>query len=233
VRPDLVILEFMLPDLNAIELIYRLRAWSKIPIVILSAHDTEPDKINALDAGAEDYIIKPFRTGELLARLRVALRRQTSAAASSAIVQVGDLVVDVAHRHVTIGRRSIALTPVEYSLLKTLALADGRVCAHQELLRAVWGPEREHDLNSLRVSVNRLRQKLEPDPARPYYIVTDTRVGYRLGAPSSALGKRATVNPGLRPGMTPDAFHENAHMDRLPRVGRQRVPKTTHGVIRG
>jgi len=216
VHPDLVILEFVLPDLSAIEVTRRLRAWSNVPIVILSAHDDEQATVAALDAGAEDYVTKPFRTGELLARLRVAMRRRAWPA-PGAVIRVGDLVVDVTHRRVTMGLRYIALTPVEYALLKTLALAAGRALAPRQLLREIWGPECAPDLNVLRVSVNKLRHKLEPDPARPSYILTDARVGYRLDAPPSLLGNPARINPRRRPVTPPDATHGRVRARRVPR----------------
>jgi len=173
VRPDLVILD---------DVIRRLREWSSTPIVVLSARGLEAQKVAALDAGADDYLTKPFSTAELLARIRVALRRAARTGAEPVIV-IGALTVDVVRRRVTMGKREVALTPTEYSLLKALALSADTVVLHRHLLREVWGPAYEQDLNLLRVSVNKLRHKVESNPARPQYILTEVGVGYRLRAP--------------------------------------------------
>jgi two-component system, OmpR family, KDP operon response regulator KdpE len=179
VRPDLIILDLGLPDLDGVDVTRQLREWSKVPIVVLSVRRHDEDKIAALDAGADDYLTKPFSTGELLARIRVAMRHATRET-EDPVVTTGDLVVDVAHRVVTIGGREISLTPTEYMLLKTLAVHAGKVLIHRHLLRAVWGPGYDHDSNLLRVNVSKLRHKIEPNPARPRYIVTEPGVGYRL-----------------------------------------------------
>lgn len=179
VRPDLIILDLGLPDLDGVEVTRRLREWSRVPILILSVRGQDQDKIAALDAGADDYLTKPFSMGELLARMRVALRHAAQPA-DEPVVTAGDLVVDVAHRRVTVGGREVQLTPVEYTLLKTLAAHVGRVMTHGQLLREVWGPGYTTDGNLLRVSISKLRHKIEPDPARPRYIVTEPGVGYRL-----------------------------------------------------
>ncbi len=181
-HPDLVIVDLELPDLDGLEVIRRLREWSNTPIVALSVRDLEAQKVAALDAGADDYVTKPFSTGELLARIRVALRHVPRGAAEPRIV-IGALTVDVARRRVTMGTREVALTPVEYSLLKALARSPDSVHMHRHLLRDVWGPAYERDLNLLRVSVNKLRRKIESNPARPQYIVTEAGVGYRLRSP--------------------------------------------------
>ena len=183
VRPDLIILDLGLPDLEGVEVTRRLREWSKIPVLILSVRGQEEEKIAALDAGADDYLTKPFSMGELLARMRVAMRHAAQPA-EDPVVTVGDLTVDVARRLTTVGGREIALTPVEYSLLKTLAVHVGRVMTHGQLLREVWGPGYVSDGNLLRVNVSKLRHKIELDPARPRYIVTEPGVGYRLQAPA-------------------------------------------------
>jgi two-component system KDP operon response regulator KdpE len=179
VRPDLIILDLGLPDLDGVEVTRRLREWSKVPVLILSVRGRDEEKIAALDAGADDYLTKPFSIGELLARMRVAMRH-VAQPADEPVVTAGDLTVDVARRLVTVGGREIALTPVEYTLLKTLALHAGRVMTHGQLLREVWGPGYDQGGNLLRVNISKLRHKVEPDPARPHYIVTEPGVGYRL-----------------------------------------------------
>lgn len=179
VRPDLIILDLGLPDLDGVEVTRRLREWSKVPVLILSVRGRDEEKIAALDAGADDYLTKPFSIGELLARMRVAMRH-VAQPADEPVVTAGDLTVDVARRLVTVGGREIALTPVEYTLLKTLALHAGRVMTHGQLLREVWGPGYDQGGNLLRVNISKLRHKVEADPARPHYIVTEPGVGYRL-----------------------------------------------------
>ena len=183
VRPDLIILDLGLPDLDGVEVTRRLREWSKVPVLILSVRGQDQDKIAALDAGADDYLTKPFSMGELLARMRVAMRHAAQPA-DDPVVTAGDLTVDVAHRLITVGGRDVALTPVEYTLLKTLALHAGRVMTHGQLLREVWGPGYDQGGNLLRVNISKLRHKIEPDPARPRYIVTEPGVGYRLRMPA-------------------------------------------------
>jgi two-component system, OmpR family, KDP operon response regulator KdpE len=181
VRPDLVILDLGLPDLEGIDVTRQIREWSKVPIVILSVRGQDEDKIAALDAGADDYLTKPFSNGELLARIRVAIRHAAQPA-DEPIITTGDLVVDVAHRAVTLAGREVSLTPIEYTLLKTLALNAGRVLLHRHLLREVWGVGYDQDTNLLRVNISKLRHKIESDPARPQYITTEPGVGYRLRA---------------------------------------------------
>ena len=179
VRPDLIILDLGLPDLDGIDVTRQLREWSKVPIVILSVRGQDADKIAALDAGADDYLTKPFSTGELLARMRVAIRHAAEPA-DAPVITTGDLVVDVAHRRITLAGREVSLTPIEYALLKTLALNAGKVLIHRHLIREVWGLGYDQDANLLRVSISKLRHKIEPDPARPQYIITEPGVGYRL-----------------------------------------------------
>jgi len=178
-RPDIIILDLGLPDVDGIEVTRHLREWSKVPIIILSVRGQDEDKIAALDAGADDYLTKPFSTGELLARIRVALRH-AAAPADEPIITVGDLVVDIAHRVVTVGGQPVSLTPIEYSLLKALALHAGKVLIHRHLMHEVWGPGYDPDTNLLRVNISKLRHKIEPEPARPRYILTEPGVGYRL-----------------------------------------------------
>jgi two-component system, OmpR family, KDP operon response regulator KdpE len=178
-RPDLIILDLGLPDLDGVDVTRQLREWSPVPILILSVRGRDEDKIAALDAGADDYLTKPFSTGELLARIRVAMRH-AARTADEPVITAGDLVVDVAHRAVTVGGREISLTPIEYALLKTLALSVGKVLIQQHLLREIWGPGYDQDANLLRVNISKLRHKIEADPTRPQHIVTEPGVGYRL-----------------------------------------------------
>ncbi len=179
VRPDLIILDLGLPDLDGIDVTRQLREWSKVPIVVLSVRGHDEDKIAALDAGADDYLTKPFSAGELLARIRVALRHAAREVAEP-VITTGELVVDLSHLLVKLAGREISLTPIEYLLLKTLALHAGKVLIHRHLLRDVWGPGYDHDTNLLRVNISKLRHKIESDPARPQYILTEPGVGYRL-----------------------------------------------------
>jgi two-component system, OmpR family, KDP operon response regulator KdpE len=181
VRPDLIILDLGLPDLDGIDVTRQLREWSKVPIVVLSVRGHDGDKIAALDAGADDYLTKPFSTGELLARIRVAMRH-AAREVDEPVIATGELVVDLSHRLVKLAGREISLTPIEYLLLKTLALHAGKVLLHRNLLREVWGPGYDQDTNLLRVSISKLRHKIESDPARPQYILTEPGVGYRLRA---------------------------------------------------
>ena len=177
-RPDIIILDLGLPDIDGIEVTRRLREWSQIPIIILSVREAEQDKIAALDAGADDYLTKPFGTGELLARMRVALRKQATNP-SEPVFQTGKLTVDFSHRLVTVDEKEVQLTPTEYDLLKILVTHAGKVITHRQLLRQVWG-EGYDDMHILRVNISNLRGKLEPDPSRPTYINTEPGVGYRL-----------------------------------------------------
>jgi two-component system KDP operon response regulator KdpE len=180
-RPDLVVLDLGLPDIDGLEVIRRLREWSAVPIIVLSVRERESEKIAALDAGADDYVTKPFGLGELLARMRAALRR-AAGSRDEPLVRTGGLTVDLAHRTVMVDGREVKLTPTEYEILKHLAMNAGRVLTHRQLLRAIWGPGYEEETHYLRVYVSQLRRKVEPDPARPRYIVTESGVGYRLVA---------------------------------------------------
>jgi two-component system, OmpR family, KDP operon response regulator KdpE len=178
-RPDLVILDLGLPDLDGIEVTRLLRQWSAVPIIVLTVQEQETAKITALDAGADDYVIKPFGMGELLARMRVALRRAASPGAEPVFTS-GELTVDLARRRVTVGEQEVQLTPTEYDLLRVLVTNAGKVLTHRQLLRQVWGVAYQEETHLLRVNMSNLRRKLEPNPARPNYILTEPGVGYRL-----------------------------------------------------
>ncbi|WP_406676727.1 response regulator [Neomoorella carbonis] len=178
-HPDLIILDLGLPDLDGLEVIKRLREWSRAPIIILSVREQENDKIKALDAGADDYVTKPFSMGELLARMRVALRHAAKTG-DEPVLTLGGLTVDLAHRLVKVDGQEVKLTPTEYEILKNLALNAGRVLTHRQLLRTIWGPEYQEETHYLRVYIGQLRRKIEPDPTRPRYIITEPGVGYRL-----------------------------------------------------
>ena len=184
-RPDLVILDLGLPDLDGIEVTRLLREWSAVPIIILTVQEQETAKITALDAGADDYVTKPFGMGELLARMRVALRRSTSPGAEP-IFSTGELTVDLARRLVTVGEREVQLTPTEYDLLRVLVTHAGKVLTHRQLLRQVWGVAYQEETHLLRVNMSNLRHKLEPDASLPKFIVTEPGVGYRLRDPDEA-----------------------------------------------
>jgi two-component system KDP operon response regulator KdpE len=180
-QPDLIVLDLGLPDMDGIDLTRQIREWSKVPIIIVSARGKEQDKVVALDAGADDYLTKPFGVSELLARLRVGLRhRAATQADGKAIFQNGELKVDLARREVTLAGKSIHLTPNEYRLLSILVKHAGRVLTHRQLLKEIWGPGSSQETHYLRVYMNQLRQKLETDPAQPKYLVTEPGIGYRL-----------------------------------------------------
>ena len=178
-RPDLVILDLGLPDMDGIEVTRLLREWSTIPIIILTVQEQEAAKVAALDAGADDYVTKPFGMGELLARMRAALRRAASSTAEP-VFSSGDLTVDLARRLVTIAGREVRLTPTEYDLLRALVSHAGKVLTQRQLLRQVWGAGYDGETHLLRVNMSNLRHKLESDAARPNYILTEPGVGYRL-----------------------------------------------------
>lgn len=180
-RPEVVILDLGLPDIDGVEVTRRLREWAQIPIIILSVREQEDDKIAALDAGADDYLTKPFGMGELMARMRVALRRSAQTT-EEPIYQIDELKVDLARRQVSVADQDISLTPTEYDLLRVLAQHAGKVITHRQLLRMVWGDAYQTETHLLRVNMSNLRRKIEPDPARPHYILTEPGVGYRLKA---------------------------------------------------
>lgn len=180
-RPDALVLDLGLPDGDGVRLIRDLRTWSSMPIIVLSARSTEADKINALDAGADDYLDKPFGAGELLARVRAQLRRaQTPILQSTATIEFGDITIDLSKRTVTRAGVLLHLTPIEYRLLLHLTHHPDRVLTHRQLLQAVWGPGHTEDTHYVRVHMANLRKKLETDPARPRHLLTETGIGYRF-----------------------------------------------------
>ncbi len=178
-KPDVVILDLGLPDIDGVEVTRMLRQWTQVPILILSVRGSESDKIAALDAGADDYLTKPFGVGELLARLRVALRRSVQTT-SEPVFCCGVLRVDLARRLVCLSGEEVQLTPNEYELLRVLVIQAGKVLTHRHLLREVWGPPYGDESHMLHVNISNLRRKIEPDPSRPRFIVTEPGVGYRL-----------------------------------------------------
>jgi two-component system KDP operon response regulator KdpE len=183
-QPDVIIIDLGLPDMDGVDVIRRLREWTAVPIIVLSARGQERDKVTALDAGADDYVSKPFGASELVARIRVALRHAAGASheADEAAFKVGELQVDRLRRHVSLGGTEVRLTPTEYKLLTTLMRHAGKVVTHQQLLREVWGPAHTDQAHYVRIYMAHLRHKLEAEPARPRYLLTEPGVGYRLAA---------------------------------------------------
>jgi len=180
-HPDLVLLDLGLPDVDGLEVIRRLRDWTTTPIIVVSARGREVEKVAALDAGADDYLTKPFSVGELLARIRVALRHATRAGESGESTFTRDeLSVDLAARQVFVGPNEVHLTPIEFRLLATLIKHAGKVVTHRQLLKEVWGPDSVFETHYLRVYMAHLRRKIETDPARPHYLLTEAGIGYRL-----------------------------------------------------
>jgi len=179
-RPDIVILDLGLPDMDGLDIIRRVREWSNIPMLVLSVRGREDDKIAVLDGGADDYVTKPFNMGELLARIRAALRHRLQAEVEEPVFRSAGLTVDLVRRVVLVDNCEVKLTPKEYDLLRVLVIHAGKVVTHQHLLRDVWGPASVYETHYLRVYIGQLRQKLEPDPAQPRYILTEPGVGYRL-----------------------------------------------------
>ena len=178
-KQDLLIVDLGLPDMDGKQVVAAIRDWSLAPIIVLSARDQEQEKIEALDAGADDYITKPFSVGELMARMRVSLRR-SAAPEHEPVLQCGDLTVDLVQRRVSVGMREIKLTPTEYELLKILAQYRGRVVTHKQLLKSVWGNNYDEDTHYIRVYIGQLRRKIEENPTQPRYIVTESGIGYRM-----------------------------------------------------
>ncbi len=180
-HPDAILLDLGLPDMDGVEVIHRLREWTQIPIIVVSVRDLEEDKVAALDAGADDYLTKPFGIGELMARLRVVLRR-TAFPEHEPVFQTNGLSVDLANRDVLVENQPVSLTPTEYDILRVLVQNVGKVLTHRQLIHTVWGSEDESEAHLLRVNISNLRQKIESNPTRPRYIVTEPGVGYRLRA---------------------------------------------------
>ncbi|MBV8380594.1 MAG: two-component system response regulator KdpE [Paucibacter sp.] len=179
-HPELVVLDLGLPDGDGVDYLRDLRAWSQVPVIVLSARTDEADKIAALDAGADDYLTKPFGVGELMARVRVAQRRRQNTAPGDSRFAFGEIEVDLAARLVTRAGQAVHLTPTEYRLLTELIANAGKVLTHRQLLKNVWGPSHAEDSHYLRVYMGNLRNKLEAEPARPRHLITETAVGYRL-----------------------------------------------------
>lgn len=178
-RPDVILLDLGLPDMDGVDLTRRLREWTRIPIIVISVRENEENKVTALDAGADDYLTKPFGIGELMARLRVALRR-ASTPESEPVYQAEALIVDLTRRQVTVEGQLANLTPTEYDILRVLIQHAGKVLTHQQLIHLVWGDNYEADSHLLRVNISNLRRKIEIDPSRPRFVTTEPGVGYRL-----------------------------------------------------
>ena len=179
IRPDLIILDLGLPDMDGVEVLRRLREWTQVPIIILSVRDREDEKVSALDSGADDYVTKPFGIGELLARMRVALRKSIPQIPEP-VYRVDGLEVDLEHRRVLVQGKEVQLTATEYDLLRLLVAHAGKVLTHNQILRQMWGPAYMEQPHLLRVNISNLRRKIEPEPNRPRYILTELGVGYRL-----------------------------------------------------
>ncbi|HEX6705357.1 MAG TPA: two-component system response regulator KdpE [Albitalea sp.] len=180
-RPDMVVLDLGLPDGDGVDFIRDLRNWSDVPVLVLSARGAEDDKIEALDAGADDYLVKPFGARELLARVRAHLRRRAGAASPvGTVVEFGEVTIDLLRRNVERGGEALHLTPIEYRLLTHLTAQPDRVLTHRQLLKAVWGPSHGEDTHYLRVYMGNLRRKLERDPSQPRHLITETGIGYRF-----------------------------------------------------
>jgi two-component system KDP operon response regulator KdpE len=180
-RPDIILLDLGLPDMDGVEVIRRIREWSQVPIIVLSVREREDDKVHALDAGADDYLTKPFGVAELLARIRVALRRSLQQAPEP-VYRIEELEIDLTRRRVQVAGAEVQLTPTEYELLRLLVTHAGKVLTHGQILRQIWGVAYLEQPHVLRVNISNLRHKIEKDPARPRYIITEPGVGYRLRA---------------------------------------------------
>ena len=191
-KPDLLLVDLGLPDGDGLKVIRKVRAWSPVPVIVLSARTMEEQKIAALDAGADDYVTKPFSAPELLARVRAALRRNVRGAEQSSVLRLSDIEVDLAKRETHGPQGEVHLTPLEYRVLECLARHLGSIVVQNQLVREVWGPERLGDTRSLRVCMKNLRHKLEPDPRKPRYLITEAGLGYRLRADDDADAQDST-----------------------------------------
>jgi len=199
-HPDLVILDLGLPGIDGTDVIRGLRGWTSVPIIVLSVREREADKVAALDAGADDYVAKPFGMDELLARLRAALRRAAPGEPEGAVVETDDFTVDLAAKRVTTAAGEVRLTPTEWHIVETLVRNPGKLVTQRQLLQEVWGPQYEKETNYLRVYLAQIRKKLEPDPARPRYFITEARMGHRF-----ERGRQEHVQtPGKSGGRSPD-----------------------------
>jgi two-component system KDP operon response regulator KdpE len=185
-QPDLIILDLGLPDMDGSDVLERLRAWSSVPLIVLSVRSNEAEKVRLLENGADDYVVKPFGMAELLARAHAAMRRQVRASSGEPQVKAGPLTIDLAARVVTLNGARVVLTPKEYKLLQILAQHAGNVVTHQYLLKEVWGSPHVHDTHYLRIFVRKLRQKVEEDPTQPRILLTELGIGYRLAIPEPA-----------------------------------------------
>jgi two-component system, OmpR family, KDP operon response regulator KdpE len=194
-RPDAIILDLVLPDLSGVEVCRELRRWSSVPVLILSAVGDEAQKVAALDAGADDYVTKPFGVAELLARLRASLRRVTPS--EEPVVTVGELVLDLERSTLTVSGKPVQLTRTEFALLALLARHAGKLFTHRAMLREVWGPEYQNEAQYLHVHISHLRAKIEPDRARPRYILTEPGAGYRMVAPDAVAPGADAAAPDL------------------------------------
>ena len=192
--PDLVILDLGLPDMSGVDVVTGLRGWCNAPIIVLSAHNTQLDKVAALDAGADDYVTKPFGMDELLARIRAALRRVSSTEASP-VVETAAFSIDLGAKRATAAGRDVRLTPTEWHVLEVLVRSQGRLVSQQQLLKEIWGPNYETETNYLRVYIAQLRRKLEPDPSHPQFLVTEPGMGYRFQQPNGPAHGREPVTP--------------------------------------